>query len=92
VTAETDEGWVDTHSLVSEALTQLQPLHREVIHKAVYLGWTTGHIAADLNVTEAVVKYRLHDALRTLRLNLIDATQPRRPAGMKRRRYDQTSL
>jgi DNA-directed RNA polymerase specialized sigma24 family protein len=92
MTAETDEGWVDTHSLVSEALTALQPSHREVIHRAVYLGWTTGRIAADLNVTEAVVKYRLHHGLRALRLNLIDATQPRRPAWMKRRQYDQTSL
>jgi RNA polymerase sigma-70 factor (ECF subfamily) len=59
---------------VSEAFNQLRPSHREVIRKAYYLGWTTGQIAADLNVTEAVVKSRLHYGLHTLRLLLIDPT------------------
>jgi RNA polymerase sigma-70 factor (ECF subfamily) len=59
---------------VSEALNHLHPSHREVISRAYYLGWTTGHIAADLNVAEAVVKYRLHHGLRALRLTLIDPT------------------
>ena len=59
---------------VSEAFNQLRPSHREVVRKAYYLGWTTGQIAADLNVTEAVVKSRLHYALCTLRFTLIDPT------------------
>ena len=61
-------------ALVSEAFNQLHPLHREVLRKAYCLGWTTGQIAADLNVTEAVVKSRLHYALRSLRFTLIDPT------------------
>jgi RNA polymerase sigma-70 factor (ECF subfamily) len=48
----------------------LHPSHREVIHKAYYLQWTTGQIAADLNVTEAVVKCLLHHGLRALRRTL----------------------
>lgn len=59
---------------VSEALKQLHPSHREVIHKSYYLGWTTGQIAADLNLTEPVVKSRLHYALHTLRLTFIEQT------------------
>jgi RNA polymerase sigma-70 factor, ECF subfamily len=59
---------------VSEALTRLHPSHRDVIHKAHYLRWTTGQIAADLNVTELVVKRRLHHALHTLRHALNDPT------------------
>jgi RNA polymerase sigma-70 factor (ECF subfamily) len=59
---------------VSEAFNQLRPSHRDVIRKAYYLGWTTGQIAADLNVTEAVVKSRLHHGLHTLQLFLIDPT------------------
>ena len=58
--------------LVNEAWKQLHPSHREVIRKAYYRGWTTGQIAADLNVTERLVKSRLHDAIHTLRLTLSD--------------------
>ena len=58
--------------LVNEALNQLHPSHRDVIRKAYYLGWTTGQIAADLNITEPLVKSQLHHALHTLRLSLID--------------------
>lgn len=60
--------------LISEAFTQLQPSHRDVLHKAYYLGWTTHQIAADLNDTEPVVKSRLHDALHTLRHTFNDPT------------------
>ena len=59
---------------VNKALNQLHPSHREVIRKAYYLGWTTGQIAADLNITEPLVKSQLHHALHTLRLSLIDPT------------------
>jgi RNA polymerase sigma-70 factor (ECF subfamily) len=59
---------------VSEALDQLRPSDREVIRKVYHLGWTTGQIAADLNVTEAVVKSRLHYGLHALRRLLIDQT------------------
>src|ERR1700681_1773670 len=61
--------------LVGEAVKQLSPSHREVIRKAHYLGWTTGHIAADLHVTDAVVKSLLHTALHTLRLTMIEMIQ-----------------
>jgi RNA polymerase sigma-70 factor, ECF subfamily len=60
--------------LLSEAWNQLHPWHRELIRKAHYLGLTTGQIAADLNVTEAIVKSQLHDALHTMRLTLTDLT------------------
>ena len=66
---------------VNEALNQLHPSHREVIRKAYYLGWTTGQIAADLNVTEPLVKSQLHYALHTLRLSLIDPTLRSRITG-----------
>ena len=52
---------------VSDAFNQLHPSHREVIHKAYHLGWTTGQIAANLNVTEPVAKSHLHHALHALR-------------------------
>ena len=38
--------------LVCEAWNQLHSSHRELIRKAYHLGWTTGEIAADLNVAE----------------------------------------
>ena len=58
--------------LLSEAWSQLHPLHRELIRKAHHLGWTTGEIAADLNVTEPLVKSQLHYALHAMRRNLTD--------------------
>jgi DNA-directed RNA polymerase specialized sigma24 family protein len=42
--------------LLSEAWNQLHSSHRELIRKAHHLGWTTSEIAADLNVTESLVK------------------------------------
>jgi DNA-directed RNA polymerase specialized sigma24 family protein len=76
---------VDTNlsdrELVNEAWKQLHPSHREVIRKAYYLGWTTGQIAADLNVTEPCVKSQLHYALHTLRLALSDPTLRSRISG-----------
>lgn len=62
---------------VRDAFDQLQPLHREVICKACHLRWTTTQIAADLDVTEAVVKSELHCALHALRRLLADPTLPR---------------
>lgn len=59
---------------VSEAFNRLRPSQREVIRKAYYLGLTTGQIAAELNLTEADVKSRLHHGLHTLQLTLIDPT------------------
>jgi RNA polymerase sigma-70 factor (ECF subfamily) len=56
--------------LISYALTQLSPGHRAVIWRAHYLGWTTGRIARDLGITEALVKRMLHDAVQALRLSL----------------------
>ena len=60
--------------LLSEAWNQLRPFHRELIRKAHHLGWTTGEIAADLNVPEALVKSQLHYALHAMRLSLTDLT------------------
>jgi RNA polymerase sigma-70 factor, ECF subfamily len=68
-----DDKLIDPE-LLGEAWNQLQPCHRELIRKAHYLGWTTRQIAADLNVTEAIVKAQLHYALHSLRLSLIDPT------------------
>jgi RNA polymerase sigma factor (sigma-70 family) len=61
-------------ALVSKALNQLQPLPREVIRRAYYLGRTTDQIAADLNVAEPVVKSQLHSALHTVQHFLVDPT------------------
>jgi RNA polymerase sigma-70 factor (ECF subfamily) len=65
-------------ALINEAFTRLHPSHRQVIHKAYYVRWTTGQIAADLNIAEPVVKCRLHHALRTLQHTLNDLTPRRR--------------
>ena len=60
--------------LLGEAFKQLADPDRAVILKAYYLGLTTQEIAAELNITDAVVKHRLHTALRYLRLRLIEPT------------------
>jgi RNA polymerase sigma-70 factor (ECF subfamily) len=56
--------------LLDEAWNQLRPSHRELIRKAHHLGWTTAEIAADLNVTEPLVKSQLHYALHALRASV----------------------
>ncbi len=48
------------------ALSRLSAQHREVIHQAHYLGRTTVEIAADLDITEYLVKSMLHNALHSL--------------------------
>ena len=53
--------------LVGDAMAQLSAEHRAVIRRSYYGGWTTEQIAADLQIPEASVKLRLHDALRALR-------------------------
>ncbi|MBV8349334.1 MAG: hypothetical protein JOZ49_17965 [Mycolicibacterium sp.] len=55
--------------LIADAMRQLPFEYRAVIYRAYYRGWTTERIADDLKITEAAVKSRLHDGLRTLRLN-----------------------
>jgi RNA polymerase sigma-70 factor, ECF subfamily len=54
--------------LIMEAMAQLCAEHRSVILRSYYSGWTTSQIAADLHITERVVHFRLHDALRSLLL------------------------
>src|ERR1700749_2207900 len=66
-------------ALVNQAFTRLHPSHREVVYKAYYLRWTTCQIAADLNVTQLVVKRRLHDALRPFLYMLDDPHSVKRP-------------
>ena len=56
--------------LIADAMRQLPFEYRAVIYRAYYRGWTTERIADDLKITEAAVKSRLHDGLRTLRLTL----------------------
>ena len=56
--------------LLSTAIGQLSEEHRAVLRRAYYQGWTTGQIAADLQVPEGTVKSRLHYAVRALRLGL----------------------
>lgn len=54
--------------LVSEALSRLPDVHRDVLTRAYYLGWTAAQIAEDLQIAEGTVKSRLHYALRKLRV------------------------
>ncbi|KWX56959.1 sigma-70 family RNA polymerase sigma factor [Mycobacterium sp. NAZ190054] len=56
--------------LLSTALSRLSDEHRAVVRRAYYQGWTTGQIAADLQIPEGTVKSRLHYAVRALRLGL----------------------
>jgi RNA polymerase sigma-70 factor (ECF subfamily) len=56
--------------LLTTALSQLSDEHRAVVRRAYYQGWTTGQIAADLQIPEGTVKSRLHYAVRALRLGL----------------------
>lgn len=66
--AETDSAWLGL--LVGQALQRLSAPERAAILQAVYRRRTTGQIAADLHVSQAVVKHRLHSALHSLRLTL----------------------
>ncbi|OBG70941.1 MULTISPECIES: sigma factor-like helix-turn-helix DNA-binding protein [unclassified Mycobacterium] len=63
-------GALFDRAAVSEALDRLEQSHREVFVRAYCLRWTTRRIAADLNITEPVVKCRLHHALHALRRDL----------------------
>ena len=56
--------------LLGEALSQLSAEHRAVLKRSYYQGWTTGQIAADLQIAEGTVKSRMHYAVRALRLIL----------------------
>jgi DNA-directed RNA polymerase specialized sigma24 family protein len=58
--------------LLGEALRQLADPDRAVLLRACYLGLTTQQIATELDTTDAVVKDRLHTALRFLRLRLVE--------------------
>lgn len=70
-TSRADEsGQLFDRALITEALARLHPSQRKMIHRAYFLGWATHQIAADLDVTEPVVKCRLHHALRALRNSL----------------------
>lgn len=52
--------------VVTEALSRLPDVHRDVLTRAYYLGWTATQIAEDLQIAEGTVKSRLHYALRKL--------------------------
>jgi RNA polymerase sigma-70 factor, ECF subfamily len=51
---------------IREALRKLSPEHRDVICRVYYLKWTLERIAADLKITEAAAKSRLHHAVHSL--------------------------
>lgn len=54
--------------LVTEALSRLPEMHRAVLMRAFYFGWTSAQIADELGIAEGTVKSRLHYALRKLKL------------------------
>jgi RNA polymerase sigma-70 factor (ECF subfamily) len=56
--------------LIADAMTQLSSEHRAVIERSYYRGWTTGQVAADLQIAQGTVKSRLHYGVRALRLML----------------------
>ena len=56
--------------LLATAMAQLSTLHRAVIRRSYYQGWTTAQIAADLDIAEGTIKSRLHYAVQALRLTL----------------------
>ncbi|WP_301182491.1 sigma-70 family RNA polymerase sigma factor [Subtercola boreus] len=59
------EAW-----LVSEAISQLSPPHREVLVHSFYGQKTVAEIGEQLGIPDGTVKSRLHYALRALRLSL----------------------
>ncbi|HMF59707.1 MAG TPA: sigma-70 family RNA polymerase sigma factor [Vicinamibacterales bacterium] len=56
--------------VIGDALAKLSDMHLAVVGRSYYLGWTTAHIADDLQIAEGTVKSRLYHAVRTLRLTL----------------------
>jgi RNA polymerase sigma-70 factor (ECF subfamily) len=56
--------------IIGDALAKLSDMHLAVVGRSYYLGWTTAHIADDLQIAEGTVKSRLHSAVRTLRRTL----------------------
>ena len=70
LTRRTVHAEVTDKPLMISAIAQLSVAHREVLCRAYYLGYTTTQIAADLNITDRLVKSRLHYALRALDLNM----------------------
>jgi DNA-directed RNA polymerase specialized sigma24 family protein len=76
--------------MVSEAMKQLSPSHRVMIREAHFRGQTTGDIAAELNLTDAVVKNEMHEALRTLHRTLTAMAERCDPAPDGPRSGDQS--
>lgn len=70
-------GTAFDRTLVSEAMKQMSPSHRAVIREAYYRGRMTGYIAAERNVSDAVVKDELHTALSALHLTLLAMAEQR---------------
>lgn len=52
--------------LIIDALSRLSAGQRALILRTFYMRWTTTQIAADLNITDSMVKSRLRDALQAL--------------------------
>lgn len=58
--------------LVSDALHRLSAMHRDVLLECFYRGCSIAEAAIALDVPEAIVKLRCHDAMRTLLLVLAE--------------------
>ncbi|ORV49027.1 hypothetical protein AWC02_08085 [Mycolicibacter engbaekii] len=68
----TPPGVAPNRARVATALAHLSTDHRALLRRAVYDGWSTTQIAADLQIAENTVKAQLHYALRTLQQTLRD--------------------
>jgi Sigma-70, region 4 len=70
LTRRTVPAEVSDKPLMISAMARLSVAHREVLRRAYYSRCTTAQIATDLNISDSLVKSRLHCALRALDLNM----------------------
>lgn len=59
-------------SAIRQAMAKLSSAHRAIIFRAYYLKHTTAQIAIELDLSESVVRTKLHDAMVELRRMLLD--------------------
>jgi RNA polymerase sigma-70 factor (ECF subfamily) len=63
--------------IVSEALRELSPAHREVLNETILRNRTVNEAAGVLGIPVGTVKLRVRDAARALRLVLAELGAPR---------------
>jgi DNA-directed RNA polymerase specialized sigma24 family protein len=66
----TSEATVQDRLQIRDTLRKLSLEHRDVICRVYYLKWTMERTAADLKITEAAAKSRLHHAVHSLSVAL----------------------